>query len=67
MSGAQLQDGPDLVAAIRMWHSIEPPHPSAAEFAKDVQAMIAGFQAMPAPDFQCEPADFLRVLEALGE
>lgn len=67
MSGAQSRDVPDLVVAIRMWHAIEPPHPSAVEFAKDVQAMIAGFQAMPAPDFQSESADFLLVLEALGE
>lgn len=66
-SAAARPEAPDLVAAIRLWHAIEPPHPSAAEFARDLHRLIAAFQALPAPDFQSEPADFVRILEALGE
>lgn len=67
MSGAEKQDGPDLIATIRRWHAIEPPHPSAMEFSRDLGSLIAGFLALPGPDFQCEPADFVRILEASGE
>ena len=67
MSAQNSQDEVDFVASIRLWQGIEPPHPSAVEFSKDVQGLIKGFRALPAPDFQSEPADFVRVLDALGE
>lgn len=67
MNDDKTADEVDFVATIRLWHGIEPPHPSAVEFAKDVQALIAAFRALPPPAFQSEPADFIRVLEALGE
>lgn len=67
MSAPTPPDEPNFVASIRLWHGIEPPHPSAIEFARDVQALIGGFLELPSPDFQSEPADFVRILEALGE
>lgn len=57
----------DFVAATRLWFGIEPPHPSAVEFAKDVHGLIKAFRALPPPKFQSEAADFVRILEKHGE
>ena len=61
-------EAPDLAAAMtRLWFGIEPPHLSAAAFARDLGAVVAAFRALPPPAFESEPADFVRVLEANGE